>query len=160
MEHENDFAALHRLLALQKRELPRDTEINRFLIEFHRRQRVQLLAPASLSGRVLAWLRERTAEFRFVPGLSYASGFAALALMACLGFSQQVQVSQVDGQYKLSLNMPAGDASFAMIPTSFTRSSSAAAADPLTFTPNGSKPSATRFVLANTRVAYDATAAF
>ena len=37
------------------------------------------------------------------PSLSYASAFAAIALTAFVGLSQQVQVTHVDGQYKLSL---------------------------------------------------------
>ena len=137
-----------------------DTEVNRFLIEFHRRQRAQLLVPESRWARLCSWVQERTPEFKLVPSLSYASSFAAVALVACLGFSHQVQVSQVDGQYKLSLRMPVSDTSFALIPTNFSRDSSAASTDDLTFTPASAKPATTRFVLANSRVAYDATAAF
>jgi hypothetical protein len=162
MEHDQDFSALRNLLALRKLETPMDTEINRFLIEFHRRQRAQLLVPQSRWARAMAWIHSQAENYHLVPSLSYASGFAAVALMAFLGFSQQVQVSQTDGQYKLSLNMPSSEATLAMIPTSFVRGSSASPAktDSLTFTPTASKPGATHFILANTRVAYDATAAF
>jgi len=160
MEHESDFSALRNLLALKKLEMPQDTEINRFLIEFHRRQRAQLLVPESRWARAISWIKERTEGITFVPSISYASGFAAIALMAFVGFSQQVQVTQVDGQYKLSLRAPSTDASFAMIPTSFSKGSTAPASNNLTFTPNGAKPAATHFILANTRVAYDATVAF
>ncbi len=162
MEHDQDFSALRNLLALQKLETPQNTEVDRFLIEFHRRQRAQLLVPESAWARAVSWIKERTESFTFVPSLSYASGFAALALMAFLGFSQQVQVTQVGGQYQLSLHMPSSDSSFAMVPVSFTKSATGtpAATSNLTFTPSGAKPAATHFILANTRVAYDATVAF
>jgi hypothetical protein len=160
MEHQPDFSALRNLLALKKLEAPLDTEVNRFLIEFHRRQRAQLLVPESRWARAMAWLQERVEGIRIFPSLSYASGFAAIALMAFLGFSQQVQVTHVDGRYKLSLHMPTSDASFALIPTSFSKGTSSASPNSLTFTPNAAKPAATHFILANTRVAYDATVAF
>jgi hypothetical protein len=161
MENDHDFSALRNLLALKKLETPQDTDINRFLIEFHRRQRAQLLVPESRWARVASWLKEKTAGIVLVPSLSYASGFAAVALMAFLGLSQQVvQVSHVDGQYKLSLRLPSASSSFAMIPTTFTKTSGSSASSDLTFTPSSAKPGATHFILANTRVAYDATVAF
>ena len=159
MEPQEDFSALRNLLALRRLEVPMDTEVNRFLIEFHRRQRAQLLQPKSRWAQAMAWIAERAEGFRLVPSLSYASGFAALVLMAFLGFSQEAQVKPGDGQYKLSLNMPSSEASLAMVPVSFTRESSSRA-DALNFNPAAPKTGATRFVLANNRVAYDATAAF
>ena len=81
--------------------------------------------------------------------------------MAFLGFSQQVQVTQTAGQYKLSFHMPNNESALAMLPASLTRETAAAAkTDPMVFTSSPAKPSATRFVLENTRLAYDATAAF
>jgi hypothetical protein len=160
MEHEPEFASLRNLLALKKLEMPLDTEVNRFLIEFHRRQRAALLVPQSGWARALAWVRERAEGFSFVPSISYASGFAALAFMAFLGFSQQVQVTHGnDGSMRLSLRMPAADSSFALIPASFS-TGSAAKTNSLTFTPNGAPAGNTHFILANSRVAYDATVAF
>jgi hypothetical protein len=162
MEHDPLDPALRNLLALRRLELPEDTEVNRFLIEFHRRQRAQLLVPQSAWARALLWLKEGAQNLGLVPSLSYASGFAAVALMAFLGFSQQVQVTQAAGTYNLSFHMPNNDSALAMLPASLTRQTVAAAAktDPMVFTSSPAKPSATRFVLENTRLAYDATAAF
>jgi len=157
MEHDHDFSALQDLLALQKRELPADTEVNRFLIEFHRRQRVQLLAPESGWARVISWMKGRAENFRLIPSLSYASGFAALAVLTFVSFSQQVQVTQSGGGYTLSLRMPTSQGAFAMVPASFGRG---AATDSMTFTPSSATTGATHFILANSRVAYDANVAF
>ena len=108
----------------------------------------------------MAWLQERVPGFELAPSLSYASAFAAIAIMACIGISQQVQVTQADGQNKLSFRMPAHDTSFAMIPASFV--SAPAVSPKMTDTPNftpSPSDSTTRFVLAsNSRVAYDANA--
>ncbi len=81
MNHHDDFAALRNLLALKRLETPMDTEVNRFLIEFHRRQRAQLLVPESRWSRAVAWLKERAANLGMVPSLSYASALAAIALV-------------------------------------------------------------------------------
>ncbi len=44
-----------------------------------------------------------------MPTLSYGSAFAAVAITACLSLSQDVQVTQVDGQSKLTFrNADAG----------------------------------------------------
>lgn len=163
MDHNQDFSALRNLLALKKLEVPMDTEVNRFLIEFHRRQRAQLLVPATPWARAMAWIKERAAGFELVPSLSYASGFAAIALTAFLGLSQQVQVIHAtDGQYKLSLRMPSQESSFAMIPTSFgtTLNVSPKTTDGLSFNSGHSDSATTRFVLANTHAAHDANVAF
>ena len=80
---------------------PMDTEVNRFLIEFHRRQRAQLLVPAIPLGPRHRLDEGTRRQFGMVPSLSYASAFAAIALTAFLGLSQQVQVTEVAGQYKL-----------------------------------------------------------
>jgi hypothetical protein len=158
MEHDPLDPALRNLLALRRLELPENTEVNRFLIEFHRRQRAQLLVKESAWARTFGWIREQAEGLRLVPSLSYASSFAAIALMAFLGFSRQVQVTHTDGgQYKLSFHMPSNDSVLAMLPTS---PATPAHTDNLIFTSSPAKPSATRFVLENTRVAYDATAAF
>lgn len=137
-----------------------DTEVNRFLIEFHRRQRAELLVPESRWTRALSWIKEFAEDFRPGASLSYASGFAALALLAFVGLSQQVQVAHSDGQYKLSLGNPGVPAALAMLPTSLNSAASTAKTDSLTFTPAVARTSATSFILGNTRVAYDATAAF
>ncbi len=141
-----------------------DTEINGFLIEFHRRQRAQLLVPASPWARAMAWVQERVAGFELVPSLSYASAFAAIAITAFVGLSQQVQVTEGAGHgYKLSFRMPAHDTSFAMLPTSFASISNASPklGNSLSFTPGRSDSATTRFVLANnSHGANDATVAF
>ena len=161
MEHDPLDSALRNLLALRRLEMPEDTEVNRFLIEFHRRQRAQLLTPQSAWARSFLWLKESIEGLGLVPSISYASSFAAVALMAFLGFSQQVQVAHSDGQYKLAFHMPNNDSALAMLPASLTRETVAASkTDPMIFTSSPAKPSATRFVLENTRLAYDATAAF
>jgi hypothetical protein len=162
MNQDQDFAALRNLLALKKLETPLEKNVDRFLIEFHRRQRAQLLVPESRFARVMAWIRERAESFAFVPSLSYASAFAAIALTAFLGLSQQVQVTHSEsGQYKLSFHMPSTGSSFAMIPASFSKASSLSASDTPHFNTNGSAPTTTCFVLANNpRLAYDASVAF
>ena len=137
-----------------------DTEVNRFLIEFHRRQRAQLLVPESRWARVVAWFRDRAEDFRPAASLSYASGFAAVALATFLGFSPQVHVARDDGQYKLSLGQGSAP-TLAMVPATFTHDTATPAANNnLTFTPVSGGATATRFILGNPRVAYDATAAF
>lgn len=163
MDQNQDFASLRNLLALKKLEVPMDTEVNRFLIEFHRRQRVQLLVPTTPWTRAMAWIKEQVAGIALVPSLSYGSAFAAIALTAFFGLSQQVQVTHAaDGQYKLSLRMPTQESSFAMMPASFgaALSISPKAADSLSFGSSHSDSSTTRFVLANTHAAHDANVAF
>jgi hypothetical protein len=161
MDRNDDFASLRNLLALKRLEIPLDTEVNRFLIEFHRRQRAQLLVPASLWSRAAEWLKERAASFGLMPSLSYGCAAAAIALVAFMGLSQQVQVTHVDGGYKLSLLTPGRDPSLAMIPASFSTitTPSHKSVAPETFGAGGTQAT-TRFVLANSHPGYDATATF
>jgi hypothetical protein len=163
MDHNQDFSALRNLLAFKKLEVPMDTEVNRFLIEFHRRQRAQLLVRATPWAQAMAWFKELMAGFELIPSLSYASGFAAIALTAFLGLSQQVQVIHAtDGQYKLSLRMPTQETSFAMIPALFgaALNVSPKTTDSLSFSSGHTESATTRFVLANTHAAHDANVAF
>jgi hypothetical protein len=159
MEQITDFSKLRNVLALKRLEIPMDTEVNRFLIEFHRRQRAQLLVPASRWNRLGEWMKERAAAFGIVPSLSYGCAVAAIAIAAFVGLSQQVQVTHVDGQYQLSL--VSHDPSLAMIPASFSNISLPArkASAPMTFGAGGSQGT-TRFVLANSHPGYDASATF
>lgn len=161
MEHQDDFAALRNVLAIKRLEIPMDTEVNRFLIEFHRRQRAQLLMPASRWTRVTDWLKERAAAFGLVPSLSYAGAIAAIVLTAFMGLSQDVKVTQVDGQYKFSLLSPGHDPALAMIPASFSNITvpNKKASAPATFGAGGPQAT-TRFVLANSHPGYDASATF
>jgi hypothetical protein len=162
METKNDFAALRNLLALKRLDLPMDTEVDRFLIEFHRRQRAQLLVPASRWSRLADWVKERAAAFGVVPSLSYGCAVAAIALTAFVGLSQQVQVTPVDGGgYKLSFLTPGHDPALAMIPASFTTIATPARKvnSSMTFGAGGEQAT-TRFVLANSHPGYDATATF
>lgn len=160
MDQDQDFSKLRNLLALKRLEMPVDTDVDGFLIEFHRRQRAQLLVPESVWARSVTWMKERMAGFELVPSISYASAFAAIAITAFVGLSQQVQVSQEAGHpYKLSFHLPARDTSFALIPTSFVASTSPKLAETPNFNKSDSTP--TRFVLAtNPHGAYDATVAF
>jgi hypothetical protein len=163
MDPHDDFAALRNLLALKRLETPMDTEVDRFLIEFHRRQRAQLLVPQSRMRQALSWMRETAAGLGIVPSLSYASAVAAIALAAFLGLSQQVQVTQSpSGQYKLSLLNPSRDASLAMIPGSFGNTSLAArkSSAPASTTFGANRDATTRFVLASAHPGYDSTATF
>ncbi len=162
MEPKDDFASLRNLLALKRLEIPMDTEVDRFLIEFHRRQRAQLLVPASRWGGFAEWLKERAAAFGIVPSLSYGCAVAAIALTAFVGLSQQVQVTPVDGGgYKLSLLTPGHDPALAMIPASFGTIStpSRKVSSSMTFGAGGGQAT-TRFVLANSHPGYDATVTF
>jgi hypothetical protein len=161
MKPDHDFSALRNLIALKKLEMPLDTGVDRFLIELHRRQRAQLLVPESRLTRAVNWLRERAEGFRLVPSLSFGAVAAAVAVAAFIGFAPQAQVASSGGAYQLSLRSPSSNASFAMVPASFSKSSLGAApkTESLSFAP-ASQPSATRFILTNPRVAYDATAAF
>ena len=163
MDHNQDFSSLRNLLALKRLDMPQDTQVDQFLIEFHRRQRAQLLKPEPVWTRALVWMQERMAGFALVPSLSYASVAAAIAITAVVGLSQQVQVTQVDGQSKLSLRMPGRDASFAMVPGSLVSTANASPTlnDSPTFTPTRIDSAATQYVLANnSHGAYDATVAF
>jgi hypothetical protein len=164
MDQNQDFSSLRNLLALKRLDLPQDTQIDQFLIEFHRRQRAQLLVPQSVWTRAITWMKERVAGFELVPSLSYGSAFAAIAITAFIGLSQQVQVTEVDGQSKLSFRMPTHETSFAMVPGSFAPVSSLAPtklSDSPNFTPTRTDSSATRYVLANnSQGAHDATVAF
>ena len=162
MNQDHDFSALRSLLALKQQDLPKDTQVDQFLIEFHRRQRAQLLVPQSAFSRGLAWIKDRVAGFELVPTLSYSSVAAAIALTAFVGLSQQVQVTNVDGQSRLSFRMPTHDSSFALISTSFAPASfSPKLSDSTSFTPVRNSSAATRYVLANnSNGAHDATVAF
>ena len=155
MDRNDDFSSLRNLLAIKRLEIPMDSEVNRFLIEFHRRQRAQLLVPASRFARVVEWMKSRAGTFSLMPSLSYGSAFAAIALVAFLGLSQQVQVTHVDGGgYKLSLLTPGHDPELAMI-TVATPTPRA----PATF--GASRASGTtRFVLASSHPGYDVSATF
>jgi hypothetical protein len=163
MDQDQDFSALRNLLALKKLDMPQDTQIEEFLIELHRRQRAQLLVPQTVWTRAIAWTKERVAGFELVPSLSYVTAFAAIAITACVSLSQQVQVTEVDGQSKLTFRMPTHETSFAMVPGSFVPTSNLAPkiSDSPNFTPNRTDSAATRYVLANNSPgAYDATVAF
>ncbi len=161
MEQDNDFSALRQLLASTRLDLPQDTQVDQFLAEFHHRQRVQLLARKSMFARLSGWVKEKVSGFELVPSLSYASVAAAIAITACVGLSQQVQVVSENGApSKLTFRMPSHDTSFAMMPASFYPAASSApkSAD---FTPNRTDAAATRYVLANNSPgAYDKTVAF
>lgn len=145
--------------------MPQDTQVEDFLTEFHRRQRAQLLVRQSAVARAMGWLKERMEGIRLLPSLSYGSAFAAIAIVAIASLSQQVQVqvTQVDGQSRLSFRMSSHDGSFAMVPGSLMSSPllSAKPSDMPTFVPAHADSTATRYVLANNSPkAYDATVAF
>ena len=111
----------------------------------------------------MAWMKERVAGFELVPSLSYGSAVAAIALTAFVGLSQQVQVTQVDGQSKLSFRMPTHDASLRHGSRLVRLGGhvSPKLSDSPNFTPSRTDAAATRFVLANnSHGAYDATVAF
>lgn len=163
MDQDQDFSALRNLLALKKHDMPVDTQVDQFLIEFHRRQRAQLLVPESIWARSMAWLKERVDNLELVPSLSYASAFAAIAITAVVGLSQEVQVTQVGGQSKLSFRMASQDTTFAMIPASFVPSANAMTrqSDNVNFIPARSDSATTRYVLANnSHGTNDSTVAF
>ena len=164
MDQNQDFSSLRNLLASTRLDMPNDTQVDQFLIEFHRRQRAQLLVPQPVWSRAIAWMKERVAGFELVPSLSYASAFAAIAITAFISLSQQVQVTEVDGQSKLTFRMPTHETSFAMLPGSFVPASNLSPkllGDSPNFAPNRTDSAATRYVLANnTHGAYDATVAF
>ncbi len=119
--------------------------------------------PQSIWARSGGWIKERLASLQLVPSLSYASAFAAIAVTVSLSLSRDVQVTQVDGQSKLTFRMAGQNASFAMVPVTLGVAAPAAprASDNPTFTPAHYDSSATRYVLANnSHGAYDATVAF
>jgi hypothetical protein len=163
MDQDQDFSALRSLLASTRLDLPKDTQVDEFLVEFHRRQRAQLLVRQSVWSRSVVWLQERVAGFALVPSLSYGSAIAAVAITAFLTLSPQVQVTQVDGQSKLTFSMTPHNGSFAMVPGSFVPASnlSPRLGDSTNFTPTRADSTATRYVLANnTPGAHDAIVAF
>jgi hypothetical protein len=164
MEQDQDFSALRHLLASTRLDLPQDTQVDQFLADFHHRQRVQLLARRSVFTRATAWMKEKVARLALVPSLSYASAAAAIAITACVGLSQQVQVvTNNDGQSKLTFRMPSHDTSFAMVPASFypAAATSPQVGESPNFTQNRNDAAATRYVLANNSPgAYDKTVAF
>lgn len=151
MDQNQDFTALRNLLALKRNDLPQDTQIDEFLTELHRRQRAQLLVPPSLWTRANAWIHEKISGFELVPSFSYGAAVAAIALTAVVGLSQQVQVTggQSGQPLQLSLRSTTPNTAFALIPTSFSATSTPKATDSLNFTPNRSDSATTRFVLAN-----------
>jgi len=163
MNQDHDFSALHNLLALKRQDLPQDTQVEEFLTEFHRRQRAQLFVRKSLWSGTVSWIKEHMAGFDPVPSLSYAGVAAAIALTAFLGLSQQVAVTNSDGQTRFSFRMPLHETSFAMLPGSLLPSASVSPklSESLNFTPSRADAVATRYVLANnTPGANDATVAF
>ena len=98
---------------------------------------------------------------QLLPSLSYAGAAAAIAITVGLNLSQDVQVTQVDGQSKLTFRMGGQPSSFAMVPVTLGVASAAPKAEAPTFTPAHYDSSATRYVLATTsHGAYDATVAF
>ncbi len=108
-------------------------------------------------------MQERVAGIQLIPSLSYASVAVAIALVTFVGLSQQVQVTQVDGQSRLSFRMPSQDTSFAMVPGVMIAAPvfSSKASDLPAFVPARADSTATRYVLANNaQKAYDATVAF
>jgi hypothetical protein len=153
MDQDQDFSKLRNLLALKRFDMPQDTQIDEFLTELHRRQRAQLIASPSLWARFTSWI----SGFELVPSLSYGGAFAAIALTAVIGLSQQVQVTEQPGHpFQLSLRTSTHDNAFAMIPASFnpTTTKTVAATENLNFTPTHSDSATTRFVL-NNHGAYD-----
>jgi hypothetical protein len=164
MDQDQDFSALRNLLALKRLDMPQDTQVDEFLVEFHRRQRAQLLVPQSVWARATGWMKERVAGIQLVPSLSYGAAVAAIAITAFVGLSQQVQVTEVGGQSKLTFRMPSRDTSFAMMPGSFVPAASLSPklSDSPSFSPTKTDSAATRYVLATTTShgAYDATVAF
>jgi hypothetical protein len=164
MNDDNNFSALHNLLALKREDLPKDTQVEEFLAEFHRRQRAQLFVRKSLLSSMATWMKDRMAGLDLVPSLSYATVAAAIALTAFLGLSQQVAVTHnTDGQLKFSFRMPLHESSFAMMPGSLlpTASVSPKLSESLNLPPSRADAVATRYVLANnTPGANDATVAF
>jgi hypothetical protein len=162
MDQDQDFSSLRNLLALKRLDMPSDTQVDQFLIEFHRRQRAQLLVPQSIFARAAAWMKEHA--LAPLPSLSYATAVAAIAITAFVSLSQQVQVTHVDGQSRLSFRMmPTHDTSFAMLPGSLgaAPAMSTKLSDSTNFAPAKAASAATRYVLANnSHGAYDATVAF
>ena len=167
MNDEHDFSALRNLLAQSKNDYPKDTQVEEFLTEFHRRQRAQLFVRKSLLDSAMAWVKERVAGFQLVPSLSYASVAAAIAITAFVGLSQQVAVTtNSDGETKFSLRLPG---THEISPWRCCRArcfpsanvSTPKVNDAVNFTPSRSDAAATRYVLANTaQGANDATVAF
>ena len=163
MNQDHDFSALHNLLALKKNDYPKDTQVEEFLVEFHRRQRAQLLVRNSLWSSAVAWVKERISHLDPVPSLSYATVATAIAVTAFLGLSQQVAVTNTDGQTRFSFRMPMHETSFAMLPGAMLPSVSVSPklTESPDFTPSRTDAAATRYVLANTTPgANDATVAF
>jgi len=165
MNEDHDFSALRNLLALKKNDYPQDTQVEDFLVEFHRRQRAQLFVRKSLWSTAVTWVKERVASLDPVPSLSYAAVAAAITLTAFLGLSQQVAVTtNSDGQTKFSLRLPAThESSYAMVSGTLLPSdnSSPKSTEAVNFTPSRTDAAATRYVLANTtQGANDSTVAF
>jgi hypothetical protein len=153
MDQDQDFSKLRNLLALKRFDMPQDTQIDEFLTELHRRQRAQLIVRTSLWSRFTSWV----SGFELVPSLSYGAAFAAIAITAVVGLSQQVQVTEQPGHpFQFSLRTTSHDNAFAMIPASFSSATSMApkATQTLNFTPTRPDSATTRFVLTN-HGAYD-----
>jgi hypothetical protein len=163
MDQNQDFSKLRDLLALTREDFPRDTQVDQFLIEFHRRQRAQLLVKESAWSRATGWIGEKFAAIRLGPTLSYGSAFAAVALVAVMGLSRQVEVTQAAGHpYQLSFRLQSRDSALAMLPGSLgTPSLAPKTAEALHFASSHADAAPTRFVLSgNNNVAYDSTVAF
>jgi hypothetical protein len=93
METHPEAAKLRNILALKRLEMPLDTGVDRFLIEFHRRQRAQLLVPASPWTRFGSWVQEKVSGLSALPTYSYAGAFAAIVVITLVGFSQPSAVT-------------------------------------------------------------------
>jgi hypothetical protein len=158
MNQDQDFTKLQNLLALKRFDLPKDTQIDEFLTELHRRQRAHCLVQPSLWAQATGWVKEKVAGFELVPSLSYGAAFAAIAITAMVGLSQQVQVTEQPGHpFQLSLRSASHDNAFAVIPASFGATTSAPkATENLNFASTRTDSATTRFVLGNnTHGAYD-----
>jgi hypothetical protein len=151
MNDNHDFSALQSLLATKRFDYPQDTQVEDFLAEFHRRQRVQLLGRKSLVGSAVAWVKERIAALDPVPSLSYGAVAAAIALTAFLGLSQQVAVTtNSEGQTRFTFRMPVHESALAMLPGTLLPSVNVSPKlqEKPNFTPSR-QAAPTRYVLAN-----------
>ncbi len=173
---DSELMSLQMLLASKRNEIPADTEVNRFLIELHRRQRAQLLTKKpSLLEQAREWFGSLSR-----PQLAYgiAGSFACAAIFA---------VTLLGGRHD------GGSTSTASVTTSKPSVLSAAVTDviwqplhpahsvlasvfnsgrsmeeltmpkvnsALSFAETRFHPTAPRFVLTNSRVAYDSQASF
>ena len=173
-ESESGLKKIQALLAEKRLEVPADTEVDRFLIELHRRQRAQLLKRQSDVG----YLAFGSSFFRnlFSPISVYGTAMACAVVVSIFGFhnfqsispASQASAAPIHHQDVVASataqnwqpHQPGSYLANLFKGTRFSKLAAASSQSLENLSLSTSFHNAPRFVLANSQVAYDAQASF